>query len=309
MPPASIFKRKAIVQKVGGAKKKAKVVRKTKGKKKTAKQNKSSFKDVVFSLQMPVKIDWYYKITEDYLVFAPFGKDSPCEVIGIDIGTKHLGIAGLSFSEGRKFPVWTWCCLISVPEPTLHASVDRVVDIILDSPHLEWFRNTFVHRIEQQMQINPKARAMACVLRTLCRVFSLQAKRPKNVEFVHGELKYAIAPLYSEAARQDPLRKIYLGGASNTRKRKILGKNDTENLLRENGEKNMLRFIRVFGPHVDSVFDLCDAYLVGRSFYEPGLKSVRPKKNSIVKIGKVGKEEESDDEFGYSSAESSGEEL
>ncbi len=129
-----------------------------------------------------------------------------------------------------------------------------MVDILIDSPHFEWFRKCSCFRIELQMHVNPKARAVACVLRTLARVFQKKNNLPIDVEFVHGELKYAIGPLYSENARNDPLREIYLGGHSNTQKRKILGKNDAVNLLEENGEKYMLKFLRTFDKYVDQLY-------------------------------------------------------
>jgi len=153
------------------------------------KVSKTAFKDIINSLQITIKENWYYKVNENFLVFSPFGSDTPCDVIGIDIGTKHLGISGISKVEYRKHPIWTWCSLISVPSETLHQSVDRIVDILYQSPYFEWFRNCSSYRIELQMQVNPKARAVSCVLRTLARIFQLKSQKPINVEFVHGKKK------------------------------------------------------------------------------------------------------------------------
>lgn len=229
---------------------------------------KSAFKNIISQLEINIKDSWYYKLTDEYFIFSPFDKNCSCQTIGIDIGTKHLGIAGLSKVDNRKYPIWTWCSLISVPNKTLHESVDRLVDIIYKSKDFEWFRNADYFRIELQMQINPKARAVSCVLRALSKIFQIQNNKPIDVEFVHGNLKYSFAPLYSKKSKNDPLRELLLSGQSNTKKRKILGKNDTENLLKLNGEKNMLKFLNLFSNYVDQLFDMTDAYLIARIKYE-----------------------------------------
>jgi hypothetical protein len=71
------------------------------------------------------------------------------------------------------------------------------------------------------MQVNPKARMVACAIRALCSIFHYNSKKPVDVEFVHGNLKYAIAPMYSDDARNDPIRDEYLSGSLNTQKRKV----------------------------------------------------------------------------------------
>ncbi len=78
-----------------------------KKRKNTKKQKKTAFKDIIFELDIILKATWYYKITENYFVFSPFGEETNCDVIGIDIGTKHLGISGILKTEQRKFPVWS----------------------------------------------------------------------------------------------------------------------------------------------------------------------------------------------------------
>lgn len=76
------------------------------------------------------------------------------------------------------------------------------------------------------------------------------------------------------------MRKSYLGGISNTHKRKVLAKNDMENLLEINGEKNMLRFLKVFKNHVDQIFDMADSYLIARTAFENNLKIYKPEETS-----------------------------
>lgn len=219
-----------------------------------------------------MKPTWYLKISENYVIFSPFGKDAPCDTVGVDVGTRHLGLAGIHSDEKRKFPMWTWVALVSFPEANLHTSVDKITDTLYEISHFDWLRNANHYRIEQQVQINPKARAMACVLRTLFRVFQKQRNVADDVEFVHGELKYAIAPLYSKDARKDPIRKKESSGSRNKPLRKKLGENDAKHLLKENGEKYMLRFLNYLSGYADQLHDMTDSYLIGRSMYESNLK-------------------------------------
>lgn len=249
----------------------------TKKNKKTAK--KTAFNDLISTLSIPMKKDWYLKTNKHYVVFSPFGEDSPCETIGIDVGTKHLGISGLAKTENRKYALWTWAGLISYPAENLHKSIDAICDILYDSDAFKWIRDVESYRIELQLRVSPKNRAMACVLRTICIMFQKITGRPVDVEFVHGEKKYYIAPLYSKASIEDPLRTQHLSGASNTEKRKRLGENDTKCLLEENGEKYMLKFLRYLEHHADQLHDLTDSYLIGRTRYEKNLKISRKKIN------------------------------
>lgn len=126
-------------------------------------------------------------------------------------------------------------------------------------------------------------------LRTLCIILHLERKKEINgnviyfkiiyfkVEFVHGDLKYTIAPLYSENARNDPFRDEYISGHSNTGKRKILGKNDAFHILKENKERNMIEFLEMFSRHIDQLYDITDAILIARTKYEKDLKSLKKK--------------------------------
>src|SRR3954463_5884447 len=89
-------------------------------KKKKAPATKTAFRNVIQALDMPLKPSWYFRQSDEYIVFSPFGKQSPCHTIRIDVGTKHLGISGISATENRKYPICTWFSLISVPAKSLH---------------------------------------------------------------------------------------------------------------------------------------------------------------------------------------------
>lgn len=241
---------------------------------------------------MPVKDRWFYKITESYLVFSPFGYNAPVETIGIDIGTKHLGICGLSKSEDREHPVATWWALVSVPTKNIHESVDLINDLLFKEKDFAFFREPDIryiaiimssdcdrYRIELQVQQNPGARAVACALRTFTTMLQFTRGESRQVAYVHGERKYAIAPKFSEKAREDPLRKQIISGQSNTKKRKVLGFNDVMELLKLNGETSSIKFLLAFEQFVDQLYDMTDANLVGRDPYYPGIKITRAKKD------------------------------
>lgn len=120
----------------------------------------------------------------------------------------------------------------------------------------------------EDCKVSPKNRAMSLVLRLLMRIFQKSSGRDVDVEFVHGSKKYQIAPKYSKEARRDALRQQDITGSAGTKKRKILGENDTGHLLEINGEKNMIRFLKTFSPFTDQISDMADSYLIARSAFE-----------------------------------------
>jgi hypothetical protein len=238
-------------------------------KKKRKAPKKNALKQIIDQLEVPEsrKEDWLLIKNERYIIFSPYGEGSPVDTIGIDVGTKHLGITGLHKTEFREYPVVTYVALLSTVEKTVHENVDYIVDILFNDGNFEWLRRADHFRIEQQMMVNPSARAVSLVLRSLFSVFQYQTLTEVDVQFVNGNLKYDIAPIYSEESRNDPLRENK-SGKENTRNRKLIGENDTKELLALNGEKNTLRFFKLLEPFVDQLHDITDSYLIGRSFYE-----------------------------------------
>jgi hypothetical protein len=255
----------------------------SKKKRKVKKVKKNAFKDVIVSLTVDLNDRWYIKTSSNYMVFSPFGKNAPIECIGIDVGTKHLGICGLARLPGYKRPVCTWLSLLTSVESSLHHNADVLSEILFRSLDFGWFRIADIYKIEQQVGMNNKARAFACVLRVICSSFHYQRERPKDVEYVHGEWKYQIAPLYCKESLKDPLRiqmqEGSISSSQGTLKRKILGKNDTLSLLKENSEHETIDFLQYFSIFVDQLYDMTDSYLIARTNYENDLKITRKRKS------------------------------
>jgi hypothetical protein len=95
-------------------------------------------------------------------------------------------------------------------------------------------------------------------------------KQPFSVEYVNGDLKYGVAPIYSEKARQDDLRKLDLSGSKNKPKRKLLGEHDAIALMEMRGDKGAIEFLENLrkSTGVDQVHDVTDSYLIAAVAYE-----------------------------------------
>lgn len=127
---------------------------KKKGPKKP-KKKKQVFKklEALADLDLSSHPSWYFICTSEYMIFSPFGKNTACEVIGIDIGTKHLGITGLAEFDNRKLAVTTFESLVSYPSKNVHECVDKMVDLLYGNELFRWFRDADHYRIELQMQV------------------------------------------------------------------------------------------------------------------------------------------------------------
>lgn len=127
--------------------------KKTGNKKKKKKAPATAFRRIIQLLNIPIRDSWHLVRNEHYLVFSPFGKEAPADTIGIDVGTKHLGISALDTVPHREHPVWTWVSLVSYPAKNLHSSVDIITDLLLESADFEWMRNCRRYRIELQVMV------------------------------------------------------------------------------------------------------------------------------------------------------------
>jgi hypothetical protein len=78
----------------------------TQKRKRPAKKSAIVFKDLA-KLSTKIKPGWHFCFSENYMIFSPYGKDAPVDCIGVDVGTKHLGIVGVSKVENRTLPVCT----------------------------------------------------------------------------------------------------------------------------------------------------------------------------------------------------------
>lgn len=228
-----------------------------------------------------IKIDKsaYLFLALTHVVFSPLGLNTPCETIGIDIGYKNLGISGLFKREGHKSPFTSWFSLISfnIKKPP-HETMDQIVRLLYTSKNYEWFRKATCYRIELQHQINPTARAVALGIRMICDCLCLDRKIPVDVEYVHGELKYWVAPIYSEHARNNPLRLNGYSGKENTAVRKQLSIEDVDDIMEYNNEESSRDFLKSILNIIKKTDDLTDANLIARSKYEK-IKMTRKKKD------------------------------
>lgn len=221
----------------------------------------------------------YLSLCSDYLVFGVYGKDSPCHVVGIDVGSVHLGLVGLCTGEDGV-PILSWFALISHGGMATQFTCDYVDRLLVTDPVFRWARDARKIRIELQMKVNPRARQIASSLRSVFRTLSLSgdADSEPDVSFVHGNQKYKIAGKYSKEARDDPLRNEILTGAENKEKRKTLGEHDCFALLAVGEESKAMEALYHLRGHLDQLHDLTDAYLLGRWAYEETGKTKKRKR-------------------------------
>ena len=238
----------------------------------------------------------YYKKTNDYFIYAPFGKDCPCDMIGVDIGTVHLAFVGLKYQDNsnKNFPcVISWICLISIRTSSITQTSDKLINILLNNVDFEWLRKCTYFRIEEQVQWNKKAQKIAAVLRTCfrCMLILLRNDTKPDVEFVHGECKYLIAPYYN--LRASSIHEE-AKGIKNKSIRKKICVDDFIALMNLNQENEILTLVSyLFKPkntrlkkndngtiqYLDKLDDIADAYLIIRYAVDPLiLKSKRKRK-------------------------------
>lgn len=105
-------------------------------------------------------------------------------------------------------------------------------------------------------------------VRSCLRTYLITQDRDPDVEYVHGDKKYAYAPKYSTACANDPLREEILSGRTNKSKRKQLGENDVLHLLSESKEQSARLFLEELQEHADQLHDITDAYLIGAIGYD-----------------------------------------
>lgn len=205
----------------------------------------------------------FLKVEEQYIIFSPYGKDAKADIIGVDIGEIHLAITGIRRRKGKR-PLVVWFSLFSLPSKASHFVIDKITEILWKNENFGWVREASRHRIELQFQRNTKAQIMAGGIRACFESLVYAQGRQPNVEYIHADKKYDIAPKYSEEARQDPIRQLNISGAKGGKKRKELGDNDCKALLRlnENDDKKALRFIDIFEDYADQLHDIADSYLI-----------------------------------------------
>lgn len=232
--------------------------------------------------------------TPEYVVYAPHGWDARCAVLGIDIGRAHLGLVGLGWPQGAfELPHVNFLALISLPPAKTHESTDKMIRLLFDETltAFAWVRSARFVRIEQQEQQATFNLMIAIGLRSAFVLWrlshSIGVEGVGGVEYVHGSQKYKVAPLFSQEASDDLLRKMMLEGSlsgqKNKRWRKILAVNDVLALLQLSRDPQIRGFLRdVFGARtrspedpkdrkspspLEQVHDVCDSYLVAMDFF------------------------------------------
>jgi hypothetical protein len=253
-----VSEQKSVLRKVKGVYKKVIV-----GEKNTKTKKKKQKKQIDFTLIDIQTKTSYVKATKNYVIFSPYGKDAKADIIGVDIGEIHLAMTGIRRRKGKR-PIVVWFSLFSLPSKAAHFVVDKVVELIWNNEDFHWIKDAPMHRIELQVGFNPKAQTEACGIRACFESLFYSREETPNVDYVHGEQKYNIAPKYSEEAREDPIRKMSISGAKGGKYRKQLGVNDSRAIMKLNGDddKKALRFMKIFEDYADQLHDIADSHLI-----------------------------------------------
>lgn len=241
-----------------------------KNKKEQTKKKKSSSAITIIDTKEVEEIrklipNGYFLYSKECIMYAPYGKNYSCDTVGIDIGKVHMAFAGVTKDSSKKLPIFSFIILFSFPKSKSANDTCRFIEEYINNhPDLEWVRRAIHIRVEQQVQLNPKARQIAQGVISCFRTRYLILNTPwKTVTTVHGELKYNIAPKYCEKSRLNPLRLESTSGLKNKSKRKKLSINDCEDLLDLQNEKEMKQFLNVAKQYLcDQLHDITDSMLI-----------------------------------------------
>lgn len=234
---------------------------------KTTKKNKEKFDFASWNpkpfLKLPNK-DCYFEKTDNYLVFSPYGENATCDIVGIDIGTVHLGMVGLAWDEDINNYKVTWIALLSYRAKTAVQSCDMFDEILTTNKDFQFFRDATQIAIEGQRQLNV---IPAATIRATARTIAHLVGREPDVENVNGDNKYKIAPLYSEEAASNPNR--WHTGAKGRKYRKLVGEQDTLCLLKLDNDIVVYNFLMSLKngkdfSAIDQLHDVADGYLIAR---------------------------------------------
>lgn len=217
-----------------------------------------------------------FKKTDKYFIYS-INKDTIPHVIGIDIGTVHLAISGLN-----KTGELCWISLISQQVSTIHEACDYLTRLLWHDQYKNdfiWIRNAPIVRIELQHTVNPPARIVATVLRSLFNAIAINNHMVSNVEYVHGDNKYKLGPLYDQKTENNPIRSQNRSGSKGKPLRKQLAVDDVKAILHVTKQKEMIKFLEKLDG-LDQIHDICDSFLIGLWFWHEK-KSKRSR--SVVK--------------------------
>lgn len=153
-----------------------------------------------------------------------------------------------------------WICLLSFRAENTVESCDKFNEILCTDSNFEWFRTAKKIRIEEQRELN--VITSASIRATAQTIAFLKGKKP-DVEYVHGDYKYKIAPLYFLEASANSLR--WKTGSENKKYRKKLGEEDCLMILKKDEQSVACQFLSLLksGNALDQLHDITDAGLIG----------------------------------------------
>ncbi len=214
----------------------------------------------------------FFSKQDRYFVYGLSQKEIPY-VVGIDIGTAHLAFSGVN--EDRKL---TWVCLISQRVDTVHDACQFLTELLWDPQHKKdffWLRDCKTIRIELQHQVNPSARVVANVLKSLFYARGFATGSPVDVQFVHGNHKYSIVPAWFKDGPERPTEK---SGKENKAIRKKMAVEDMHFLFSKWEQREMAHFFIAIDD-LDQHHDLADGYLIAlRKWFEKSPSKNKRKK-------------------------------
>lgn len=134
-----------------------------------AKPKKRKTKKLIDFTSLNIDTPGHLIVNEQYIVYSPRGTDAKADVIGIDIGEIHIGIAGLRIIDRDSRPRVAWFGILSLPSKAAHFVCDKLNEILVRNSDFAWVRSAKYHRylvvtviadtirIELQVRNNVKA--------------------------------------------------------------------------------------------------------------------------------------------------------
>lgn len=227
-----------------------------------------------------------------FVLFLDVFNLQKCDVIGVDIGERHFGMVGFvkKYLEGdelekhAQYSSLSWrlqcsqICLLSFPYG-LDSNCDYLEDLFRTHAQLEWVRNSTRSGIEQQMMTNVHNMVVARSVKSALR-FHYFTKNAGEVYIVKAKCKYTIYPImnpdYTQPEKADK---------DNNLKRKKLGYNHAEWIMSIEGDDTTWNAIKILEKFLKKVFDITDAYLIGRyiDLRELNKKKIKKKRKPVTK--------------------------
>lgn len=231
--------------------------------KKKKKKEPITFEEAI--KQSKLNMDQIY-YTEECFLFSPLtiqklnGLES-VEVVGIDVGSKHLAIFGFQNAEE---PIV--CCFVSLKiTENSHMIMDQLMKILLKTPEMKWLQKAKSIHIEQQMGFyNIPAYAQSVALRVM--FITHNQLLPENVRIIHADNKYKIAPLLS-LNLQDPIRLKKNTSKITKLERKKLAINDVKIIIENKKWISWQQFLESFAHLIDKLDDCCDSFLLAYWYF------------------------------------------